>query len=164
MTRSVSCQHGPTAWSTVELSTTPKGAGHAVYHHAIEIAVSPAEVWDAARDVGALHVRLVPGFVTSTEMLAGSATPIRRVTLASGAVLDEAIISIDDERRRLVWAIRGMEHHNGALQVLAIAGGSRVTWTADILPDALAERFSPLMAQGLMVMKQHLERSHPQPL
>lgn len=28
---------------------------------------SPAAVWEAIRDVGALHTRLVPGFVVATE-------------------------------------------------------------------------------------------------
>ena len=29
---------------------------------------SPETVWDAIRDIGALHTRLVPGFVVHTEL------------------------------------------------------------------------------------------------
>ena len=128
-------------------------------HHEIDIAVPAASVWDAVRDVGALHTRLVPGFVVATEMLDGAPEPTRRVTFASGAVLDEIIVSVDDDRRRLVWAIQGVDHHNGAMQVFDHNGGARVTWTADVLPSALAGQFSPLMARGLEVMKESLEVS-----
>lgn len=76
---------------------------------------------------------------------------------SNGVVLDETIVTIDDERRRLVWAIQGVEHHNGALQIFEHVEGARVTWTADVLPFELAERFSPLMAQGLPVMEPTLE-------
>ena len=52
------------------------------------------EVWSAVRDIGALHTRLVPGFVTDTY-------------LESGMVLREPIIAINDDVRRLVWSARG---------------------------------------------------------
>lgn len=126
-------------------------------HHEIVVHRAPEAVWDAARDVGALHTRLVPGFVVSTEMLADIDTPTRRVTFATGAVLDERIVTIDDTRRRLVWSIASVEHHNGALQVFDDEGGARVVWIADVLPAPLAEQFSPLMARGLQAMKAHLE-------
>ena len=126
-------------------------------HHEILIGLASEKVWDAVRDVANLHVRLVPGFVVATEMLSQTATPTRRVTFANGAVLDEAIVSIDDARQRLVWSITSLEHHNGAMQVFDAAGGSHVTWTADVLPAELTETFSPLMAAGLATMKAHLE-------
>ena len=129
-------------------------------HHEILIELPTETVWDAVRDVANLHVRLVPGFVVATEMLSQTATPTRRVTFASGAVLDEAIVLIDDQRQRLVWSITSVEHHNGAMQVFDAAGGSRVTWTADVLPAELTETFSPLMAAGLATMKAHLESGH----
>lgn len=39
-------------------------------------------VWDAARDVGALHTRLVPGFAVDTQLEEGA----RIVTFANGVV------------------------------------------------------------------------------
>ena len=126
-------------------------------HHEIEIAAAPEQIWDAACDVGALHTRLVPGFVVDTEMLADAVTPTRRVTFAGGVTADEVIVAIDQERRRLVWSVLGVEHHNGALQVFAAPGGARVTWTADALPAAFAERIAPMMAAGLQRMKAHFE-------
>lgn len=127
-------------------------------HHDIFIAADPATIWDAARDVGRLHDRLVPGFVAATEMLEGDGAPVRRVTFANGAVADETIVSVDDDRRRLVWAIKTFEHHNGVLEVAGAEGGARVRWTADILPDALVQQVAPMMAEGLARMKAHMER------
>lgn len=128
--------------------------------HEILIAAEADHVWDAARDVGALHTRLVPGFVRHTEMIEGAEPPTRVVTFVDGRVLTEAIVSVGDDERRLVWAIQGepARHHNGALQVIPEPGGGcRAVWTADVLPDALAEAFGPLMQRGLAAMKQTLE-------
>jgi hypothetical protein len=51
-------------------------------------------------------------------------------------------------------------HHNGVLQIFDAAdGGSRVVWTADVLPHALSESFGPMMGQGLEAMKRRLEAS-----
>jgi len=126
-------------------------------HHQISIAADPDAIWSAARDVGRLHDRLVPGFVTATEMLPGEGAPVRRVTFVNGRVVDETIVSIDDDARRVVWAIKEFEHHNGALTVAAAPGGAQVTWIADLLPDALADQVSPAMAHGLAMMKAHFE-------
>ena len=127
-------------------------------HHEIFIAVPAGDVWDAVRDVGALHTRVVPGFVSMTEMVKDAKTPTRRVTFANGVVVDEVIVDCDDQRRRLVWSIKAVEHHNGVMTVAAEDGGSRVTWTADVLPVEMAARFEPSMAAGLAAMKAHFER------
>ena len=60
-------------------------------------------MWDAIRDVGALHTRLVPGFVVDTRLRAWRP----RVTFANGMVVKEPIVTIDDEGRRLVWSAAG---------------------------------------------------------
>ena len=114
-----------------------------------------AAVWDAVRDVGALHVRLVSGFAVDTRM-DGDA---RIVTFGNGAVAREVIVAVDDDERRLVWSIVGgrFTHHNGAVQVLEEPGGARVVWIADLLPHALAAEIAPMMERGLAVMKQTLE-------
>jgi len=58
------------------------------------------EVWSAIRDIGALHTRLVPGFVTDTRLEPGA----RIVTFGDGMVLREPIVVLDDNARRLVWS------------------------------------------------------------
>ena len=56
------------------------------------IASRAEHVWDAVRDFGALHQRLVPGFVVDAKM-AGAA---RIVTFANGKVAREVLVDIDD--------------------------------------------------------------------
>jgi carbon monoxide dehydrogenase subunit G len=124
------------------------------------INADPEEVWDAVRDVGSLHTRLAPGVVEDTVLDSSGDHPVRTVTFASGQRLRERIVAVDDRARRLVWSIEGSPvlHHNGALQVQEIgARQSRVVWTADVLPDTLAEAFAPLMEAGLAAMTRHLQ-------
>jgi len=123
----------------------------------IVVEVSPAKVWAVVRDVGAIHQRLVRGFVTDCR-LEGDA---RIVTFANGLVVRELIVDVDDHARRLVWAAVGgrLTHHNASMQVFADGQGrSRVVWVADLLPNELAGYVSGLIEQGLGVMKQTLEK------
>jgi carbon monoxide dehydrogenase subunit G len=123
----------------------------------IMIDAQPEAVWAAIRDVGAPHTRLAPGFVVDCRLEEdGSA---RVVTFANGLVARELIVNVDDAGRRLVWAVVGgrLTHHNGSLQVFAEAGGSRVVWIADLLPNDLAGTIAGMIEQGLRVMKPTIE-------
>ncbi|HZI86850.1 MAG TPA: hypothetical protein VFD48_08445, partial [Pyrinomonadaceae bacterium] len=62
----------------------------------IEIERSKDFVWDAIRDVGAIHKRLVPGFVIDCKLEGDW----RTVTFANGMVVRELIISVDDNTCR----------------------------------------------------------------
>jgi carbon monoxide dehydrogenase subunit G len=118
----------------------------------IAVAAGPEEVWDAARDVGALATRLVPGFVSHVELEPG----VRIVTFASGHVVREPIVTVDDEERRLVWSAEGgaARHYNSALQVFAAeGGGSRIVWIAEFLPDDIAPRIEGALAAGAEAMR-----------
>ena len=61
----------------------------------ILIEARPEDIWDAVRDVGALHTRLVPGFVVDTKM-EGDA---RIVTFGNGLVARELIVDIGEDAR-----------------------------------------------------------------
>ena len=128
----------------------------ATLHNEIHIEARPEAVWDAARDPGALHTRLVPGFVVDTR-LEGN---VRIVTFGNGFVAREPIISVDDQRRRLAWTAVGgrTTHYNAVLEVLADDSGTRVVWTIDLLPDEMAAPVSALQQSGLAAMKKALER------
>ncbi len=93
----------------------PKSLAMASIRKEIEIHARPEDAWAAVRDVGALHTRLVPGFVTDVRLEEGA----RVVTFGNGVVARELIVTIDDEARRLVWAAVGgrMTHHNASAQV-----------------------------------------------
>jgi carbon monoxide dehydrogenase subunit G len=111
----------------------------------------PEEVWDAVRDIGALHTRLVPGFVTDTRLEEGA----RIVTFGNGMVVRELIVDLDDQARRLVWSARGrLTHHNASAQVFAEGDQrAKLVWTADVLPNELAGDIRAMMEQGAAVMK-----------
>ena len=59
------------------------------------------KVWDAIRDVGALHTRLVPGFVVDTRLEEGA----RVVTFGNGVTVREPIVDIDDRSRRRITTL-----------------------------------------------------------
>lgn len=120
------------------------------------IDVPAAALWAALRDVGALHTRLVAGFVTGCT-LDGD---VRTVTFANGQVARERIVNIDDTGQRLVWSASGgrLTHHNASAQVFAEGPGRcRVVWTADLLPHELAPAVEAMIEQGLVAMKQTVE-------
>ena len=117
----------------------------------------PSDVWAAIRDIGALHTRLVPGFVTSTRLEPGA----RVVTFGNGLVVREPIITIDDEGMRLVWSAEGAgtTHYNASVQVFRESdGGSRVIWIADFLPDEVSPAIDEAMSAGVATMKVTLDR------
>ena len=125
-------------------------------HREVLIQADPETVWDALSDVGALHRRLAPGFVTDVRLEEGA----RVVTFGNGLVARELIVDIDDKARRLVWSVVGgrMTHHNASAQVLPDGeGGSRFVWIADLLPHELAPGIAAMMEQGLAVIKRTLE-------
>lgn len=126
----------------------------------IVIDASAERVWDALRDWGGLHVRLVPGFATDARLDGED----RIVTFSGGNVLRERLVDLDDEARRLVWSIADPPyvHHNAAAQVFADgAERSRFVWIADLLPNELAGRAAPLMEHALSVIKRTLESERP---
>jgi hypothetical protein len=126
----------------------------------IVIHASADRVWDAVRDWGMLHVRLVPGFVTGARLDGED----RIVTFFDGAVLRERLVDLDDDARRLVWSIVDppFTHHNGSAQVLDDgADRSRFVWTSDFLPNELAARAGERMDQALGILKPTLESERP---
>lgn len=128
-------------------------------HREIVIDAPPAAVWDALRDVGAIHRRLAPGFVTDVRLEDGA----RVVTFGNGMTARELIVDIDDQARRLVWSVVGgqMTHHNASAQVFPDQEGrSRFVWIADLLPHELAPGIAQMIDQGLAVIKRTLESTH----
>jgi carbon monoxide dehydrogenase subunit G len=121
------------------------------------IAAGPGEVWSALRDFGAVHERLAAGFVVDSRPEGDD----RVVTFAGGAVARERLVTIDDERRRLVYCMvespLGSAHYNGSAEVLADGAGTRFVWVIDVLPHRLAEPIGALMDRGVAAIKKTLE-------
>jgi carbon monoxide dehydrogenase subunit G len=124
----------------------------------MQVNVGAERIWEAVRDVGAVHQRLAPGFVMDTRLEEGA----RVVTFANGMTARELIVDVDDGARRLVWSVVGsprLTHHNASLQVFAEGDGrSRIVWIADLLPDEVAGYIQTMIEQGMGVMKQTLEK------
>lgn len=107
------------------------------------------------RDYGAVHRRVTPGFVVDAQLEGMD----RVVTFASGAIARERLVSLDDERRRLVYTVvEGrllFEHHQGSVEVVEAGPqepGSRIVWTTDFLPEELGAPLGILMNEGAVAI------------
>jgi carbon monoxide dehydrogenase subunit G len=126
----------------------------------IQVAVSAEAAWDAVRDVGALHTRLVKGFVTHCR-LEGDA---RIVTFANGMVVRELIVDLDEAQRRLVWSAVGgrLSHHTASVQVFGEGPQRcRLVWIADLLPHEMKPAIEAMIEQGSAAIQRTLESMAP---
>jgi hypothetical protein len=121
----------------------------------VDVPASSADVWDAMRDYGAVHKRVAPGFVVDCYLDGVD----RVITFASGGTARERLVSLDDQRKRLVYTVvegrLALEHHQGSVEVSAhgpAATGSRIVWITDFLPDELEQVIEGLMTQGAAAM------------
>src|SRR6516165_7946333 len=125
-------------------------------HKEIPINAPAHEVWDALRDFGALHTRLVPGFVLDTK-LDGDA---RIVSFANGTVARELLVDCDEARRRLVYAVisERMKQHSASVQVIDDGETRcRLVWTVDVLPHEIAPYMSGQMDLAAEAMRRAFE-------
>jgi hypothetical protein len=127
-------------------------------HKDIPIAAPAQDVWDAVRDFGALHTRLVPGFVIETKI----EDEARIVTFANGTVARELLVDCDEARRRLVYAVisERVKQHSASVQVIADGETrSRLVWIVDVLPHEIAPYISGQMDQAALAMQTALGRA-----
>ena len=86
----------------------------------------------------------------------------RTVAFADGTVARERLVAIDDERRRIVYAVLGdtlrPEHDNASMQVLPVEEGAcTLVWIHDVLPDELADPIRSAMQDASRVITAALE-------
>ena len=118
----------------------------------------PQFVWEAIKDVAAVHMRLAEGFVTDTK-LEGN---IRTVTFANGFVVQEEVVSTDDVLRRFVYRAVGgrASHHNAFFQVFPTPDGkAKVLWVTDLLPDEMRAPIEQMVELGSSAIRKTLERA-----
>ena len=120
----------------------------------VPVAAGPAAVWQKLRDFGQVNTRVAPGFLTDLKMDKGD----RVLTFFNGMVARERLVTLDDDNRRLVYAVveGRASHYNAAVQVFPEGDDSRVVWTIDLLPDELAPAIGAMMDQAVGVMKDTL--------
>jgi hypothetical protein len=100
----------------------------------------------------------MPGYVIDTRLDGDT----RILTFPSGGVVRELIVAIDDDVRRLAYAViegrMPLVHHHASFQVFAEgASRSQLIWITDVLPHALAAEIRPRVERGAEIMKQTLE-------
>ena len=121
-------------------------------HREIPLDAPAADVWAAVRDFGALHTRLVPGFVLETRL----EDDARIVTFANGTVARERLVDCDDARRRLVYAVTSerVAQHSASVQVIADGESrSRLVWIVDVLPHAIVAYIAAQMDEAAAAMQ-----------
>jgi carbon monoxide dehydrogenase subunit G len=124
----------------------------------ILIDARPDDVWDAVRDFGQVHKRLVPGFVTECHLDGDT----RVVTFFNGLKAREPLVGVDEKARRLAYAAVGgrATHYNASVQVFAEGERrTRFVWIIDLLPNELAEPIGAMVEQGANIIKRTLERA-----
>lgn len=122
-------------------------------HKDIPLNASSDDIWDAVRDFGALHTRLVPGFVRDTRL---EGAGVRVVTFANGNVARELLVDCDESRKRLVYAVSSerVQHYNASVQVFVEGEArSRLVWIIDLLPNDIAPYIAGQMDQAAQAMR-----------
>jgi hypothetical protein len=121
----------------------------------------PAQtVWAAVADAGAVHERLARGFVVDTQLHDGH----RVVTFAVGLVAKELLVDIDEDARRIAYAVvespLGLRHHHATMEVVADDDDHcQVVWVADLLPEDVEPAVRTFMEQGAESMQRTLRRT-----
>ena len=127
-------------------------------HKDISLDTRADDVWAAVRDYGAVHQRVAPGFVTDCKLDGDS----RIVTFANGNVAQELLVTMDDARMRLVYAVVSprVKQHSASIQVFADGEGrSHMVWIADVLPNEIGPYIDGQMDLGALAMQKQFRRN-----
>ena len=119
----------------------------------------PAErLWAAIADVGAVHRRLLPGRVADARI----EEDVRVLTMPDGTEIRELIVAVDHDTRRLAYAVVAgqklpLTYHHATFEVFADGERSRLVWSTDILPHAMAGAVRARTERGIVEIKQVIE-------
>ena len=127
-------------------------------HKELAIEVSPGQAWAALRRVGDAHTLFAPVLVNA--QLDGD---VRTVRFANGMVLQERILDVDDERRRVAYTALngpGMTYHHASMQIVDQGPGRCLfVWITDFLPREISDNLAPLIEHGAEALESNLERA-----
>ena len=145
-----------TVWLLILASSSASAA--ATIRKEIHIHAESAAVWDAVRDFYHVDKRLAPGFVLSAQAEDGA----RYLTFASGAKARELLVSVDDNLRRLAYAIPEGSFKNYSASLQVFPEGKHhclLVWIVDLLPDSLESYINTQMDSAAKIMKDTLEKA-----
>lgn len=112
----------------------------------VAIAADANTAWALLRDFGQAH-RAFPGVLTACRRDGD----VRTVTFANGMEVREQLVTLDEARRRIAYAVVGgrFSQHSASMQVIADADGtSRFLWVSDFLPEEAQSIVRGLVEQG----------------
>ncbi len=115
----------------------------ATIHREIPIDTTVEAAWSKLSDLQRVHGMLS---ILSDAVVDGD----RRVCgLEGGGRLEELILSVDDDRRRVAYAIVdspfGLDFHAASMSVVADGDSARLVWTTDMKPDEAADQIAGLI-------------------
>lgn len=119
----------------------------AVIHRTIDVAASPESTWTKIADLGGVHAMM--SFLTDARVDGD-----RRVCgLAMGGELSEIVLSVNDDLRRVAYAIVdspfGLDFHSASMAVTGSGETAQLVWTTDLKPDAAADQVAGLIDSEL---------------
>jgi hypothetical protein len=125
-------------------------------HHEVVVKMDTDEAWAVLREVGQAHRLFAPVLVGG--QLDGD---LRTVTFANGMVARERILDVDDERKRVGYAVLngpGLEFHHASMELVEDGPGRcRFRWITDFMPKDASAALQPLIEQGAQALKMNLE-------
>lgn len=117
----------------------------------IDVNAAPDAVWAKISDVSAISDLI--GFLSDSKVTGD----VRVCTLAEGGTLEEDIISIDADLKRVTYSIRksplNLSFHVASMELQPSGNGTRLIWTIDLKPDAAAEHMGPMLDAACQDMR-----------
>lgn len=100
-------------------------------------------VWEKISDTGSISDLI--GFIASSVQNGDT----RVCSLEGGGELTEKIISVDQDLKRVAYAITSsplnMEFHAASMQLEDNMGQTQLSWTVDLLPDEARDQMEPML-------------------
>lgn len=126
----------------------------ATIYRQFPVKASAARTWELLRDPAGI-LDFLP--LLESVKVEGD----RRVcTTVDGAELEELILGIDDEHRRIAYTIQenpfGIEQHNASMQVVEDDDGVEILWITDVKPDPLAETLASVIDDQVKALSDDL--------
>lgn len=129
----------------------------ATIYREVDLDADAEEAWRQLADVGAVNKLidyLGPVTVDGDR---------RSCSLGDQGELNELIVTVDQDRRRLAYSIResplNFTHHSASWQVTPAGDKSRLVWITDVKPDSVAPALEELIDQTADSIQRNLSRA-----
>ncbi|OZB96153.1 SRPBCC family protein [Paenibacillus sp. XY044] len=126
----------------------------ATIYREVEVNCSLDKAWGELRDFGNA-ARLFAGVLVDCKEASGQ----RTVTFNNGYVVQEQLVTLDEETCRLAYTVINGDftHHSASMQMLPTAEGVKFVWISDFLPDEATQSVEPLVEAGCQAIKRFLQ-------